>query len=57
MKVGILSDSHDHRGAAEGALLLFLAEGVGMVLHLGDVSLPAVLAGCSDPAIPLPGAE
>lgn len=51
MKVGILSDSHDHRGAAEGALLLFRAEGVGMVLHLGDVCSPAVLAGYGDPAI------
>ena len=55
MKVGILSDSHDHRGAAEAALLLFRAEGVGMVLHLGDVCLPAVLAGYCDPAIPLRG--
>ena len=55
MKVGILSDSHDHRGAAEGALLLFRAEGVGMVLHLGDVCSPSVLAGYDDPAIPLRG--
>lgn len=55
MKVGILSDSHDHRGAAEGALLLFRAEGVGMVFHLGDVYSPAVLAGYGDPAIPLRG--
>jgi len=55
VKVGILSDTHDHRGAAEGALLLFRAEGVGMVFHLGDVYSPAVLAGYSDPAIPLRG--
>jgi putative phosphoesterase len=55
MKVGILSDTHDHRGAAEGALLLFRAEGVGMVFHLGDVYSPAVLAGYDDPAIPLRG--
>ena len=55
MKVGILSDSHDHRGAAEGALLLFRAEGVGMVLHLGDVCSPAVLAGYADPSIPFLG--
>ena len=53
MKVGILSDSHDHRGAAEGALLLFRAEGVGMIFHLGDVCAPVVLAGYADPAIPL----
>ena len=55
VKVGILSDSHDHRGAAEGALLLFRAEGVGMVLHLGDVCSPAVLAGYGDPVIPFLG--
>jgi hypothetical protein len=55
VKVGILSDSHDHRGAAEGALLLFRAEGVGMVFHLGDVCSPTVLAGYSDPSIPLRG--
>jgi putative phosphoesterase len=55
VKVGILSDSHDHRGAAEGALLLFRAEGVGMVFHLGDVCSPAVLDGYDDPSIPFLG--
>ncbi len=57
MKAGILSDSHDHRGAAEGALLPFRAEGAGMVLHLGDACSPAALAGNGDPAISLQGAE
>lgn len=55
MKVGILSDSHDHRDAAAGALLLFRAEGVGMVFHLGDVCSPAVLDGYDDPSIPFLG--
>ena len=55
LKVGIISDSHDHRGAAEGALLLFRGEGVGMVFHLGDVCSPAVLEGYVAPAIPLRG--
>ena len=55
MKVAILSDSHDHRGAAEAALLIFRAEGVGMVFHLGDVCSPEVLAGYGDPAIRLRG--
>jgi putative phosphoesterase len=55
VKVGILSDSHDDRGAAEGALLLFRSEGVEMVFHLGDVCGPAVLAGYRDPPIPLCG--
>ena len=55
MKVGILSDSHDHRDAAAGALLLFRAERVGMVLHLGDVCSPVVLAGYADRSIPFLG--
>jgi len=55
VKVGILSDSHDHRVAAEGALLLFRAEGVGLVFHLGDVCSPSVLAAYGGPGIPLRG--
>jgi len=55
VKVGILSDSHDHRDAAAGALLLFRAERVGMVLHLGDVCSPVVLAGYADRSIPFLG--
>jgi putative phosphoesterase len=55
VKVGIISDSHDHRGAAASALRLFRAEGVGMVLHLGDVCSPIVLAGYADPSTPFLG--
>jgi hypothetical protein len=55
VKVGILSDSHDHRDAAAGALLLFRAERVGMVLHLGDVCSPGVLAGYAERSIPFLG--
>jgi putative phosphoesterase len=55
VKVGIIADSHDNRAAAEGALLLFRAEEVGMVLHLGDVCSPVVLSGYRDPAIPFLG--
>lgn len=55
MKVAILSDSHDNRVAAEAALHLFRAEGVGMVFHLGDVCSPAVLSGYRDPSILLRG--
>ncbi len=55
MKVGILSDTHDRRAAAEGALLLFRDARVGMVFHLGDVCGPAVLSGYRDPGVPLRG--
>jgi putative phosphoesterase len=55
MKAGILSDSHDRRAAVEGALALFRAEGVGAILHLGDVCSPAILAGIRESGIPLAG--
>jgi putative phosphoesterase len=55
MKAGILSDSHDQRAAVEGALALFRAEGVGIILHLGDVCSPDVLAGYPESGIPLVG--
>lgn len=53
MKAGILSDSHDHAAAVAAALELFRAEGVGVILHLGDVCAPSVLAGYRDSGIPL----
>ncbi len=53
MKAGILSDTHDYRPAAEGALALFRAEGIGILLHLGDVCSPELLDGYPDLGIPL----
>lgn len=55
MKVGILSDTHDQLPAAEGALQLFRAEGVGLVIHLGDVCSPIILERYRDASIPLVG--
>jgi putative phosphoesterase len=55
MKAGILSDSHDQRAAAENALALFREEDVGIILHLGDVCAPEVLAGYRASGIPLVG--
>jgi len=55
VKVGLLSDTHDDRAAAEGALLVFRTEDVGAVFHLGDICQPSVLAGYRDPAIHLFG--
>lgn len=51
MKLGVLSDSHDDRSAAEAALHLFREERVGAILHLGDVCSPFVLEGYRDPSI------
>lgn len=55
MKAGVLSDSHDQRTLAEDALALFREEGVGVVLHLGDVCLPETILAFRDCGIPLIG--
>ena len=55
MKLGILSDSHNHREGAEGALRRFLEERVDLVLHLGDVCSPETLIGFRASGIPLAG--
>ncbi len=54
MKAGILSDTHDCRGIAERALEMFLAEGVGVIVHLGDVCAGFTLRpfrGCGVPLV------
>ena len=55
LKAGILSDTHDQRGGAEEALALFLREGVGVILHLGDVCRPGTILAFRDCGIPLIG--
>lgn len=55
MKAGILSDSHDQKELAEGALSLFLEEGVGVVLHLGDVCVPETVIALCGSGVPLIG--
>lgn len=40
MKIGILSDSHDHLGRIAQAVALFNEEKVGLVLHAGDFVSP-----------------
>lgn len=54
MKAGILSDTHDARASAERALELFLEEGVGVIVHLGDVCAGFTLGrfrGCGVPLV------
>ncbi len=54
MKAGILSDSHDCRGSVDRALDLFLEEGVGVIVHLGDVCAGFTLGrfrGCGVPLV------
>lgn len=54
MKAGILSDTHDSRASAERALDLFRGEGVGVIVHLGDVCAGFTLGrfrGCGVPLL------
>jgi len=53
VKAGILSDSHDHAAAVAAALECFRAEGVGIILHLGDVCSPPILSGWRGSGVPL----
>ncbi len=55
MKAGILSDTHDCRETAERALDLFLAEGVGIIVHLGDVCSGFTLGAFRGCGVPLVG--
>jgi len=41
MKIGILSDTHDHLARIAQAVVLFNEEEVGLVLHAGDFASPA----------------
>lgn len=55
MKAGILSDTHDARASADRALDLLLAEGVGVIVHLGDVCAGFTLARFRACGVPLIG--
>lgn len=44
MKIGILSDTHDHRANTLAALAIFRAEGVSQLLHCGDITTPGLVA-------------
>ncbi len=48
MKVGILSDTHDHLENVRKAYDLFTAEGVTVLLHCGDVCGPAVVEALAE---------
>jgi uncharacterized protein len=43
VKIGIISDTHDHLPRVRQALEIFQREGVGRVLHAGDLCSPFVL--------------
>lgn len=55
MKAGIISDTHDVLSCVVDAADLFRHEGVGLVLHLGDVCGAALLAPLRANGAPLAG--
>lgn len=44
MRLGILSDSHDHLGNLKRAADIFRAEGVTLLVHCGDLTRPGAAA-------------
>lgn len=66
MKIGVISDTHDHHAAVESALAALQACGVELLIHCGDVQSPStvrlfqaipthfVLGNCDSPADSFP---
>ena len=48
MKIGIVSDTHDHIGNLQKALQSLRAQGVNSILHCGDVCSPQIVQCMSD---------
>ncbi len=53
--LGVLSDTHDNRESLRAALRIFRAEGVGTIVHLGDVCVPGVLTELAEIEVPFIG--
>ncbi len=46
MRIGILSDTHDHLGRTLSAVELLLAEGADVLFHCGDLTGPEIVYAC-----------
>ena len=55
MKIGILSDSHDHLDNVQKAIDLFQEKGVSVIIHAGDIVSPQVLNPFKDCGMKLEG--
>ena len=53
MKIGIISDTHDHMGNCRKACTAFAAEGIKTVLHAGDINAPFAVTPFHDARIKL----
>ncbi|NPA15802.1 MAG: metallophosphoesterase [Deferribacteres bacterium] len=55
MKVGVISDTHDHLDNVEKALSLFKREGASLIIHCGDIISPFCLELFNKSSIPYLG--
>ncbi len=53
MRAGVISDTHDNEASAREALALFSRERVDVIFHLGDVTLPRIIAPFRGNGVPL----
>ena len=47
MRIGILSDSHNHLKRTEAAVRILVAAGAESLVHCGDLATPEIVAACS----------
>ncbi|WP_020475500.1 metallophosphoesterase family protein [Zavarzinella formosa] len=47
MRIGILSDTHDHLSRTRRAVEILLAEGADILIHCGDLTSPDIVAVCA----------
>lgn len=47
MKIGILSDTHDHLGRTQVAIDLLIDRGAESLVHCGDLTGPPIVEACS----------
>ncbi len=55
MKIGLISDSHDHADNVRAAIAAFKDEGVEVVIHAGDVVSPPIIGLFKDSGMELHG--
>ncbi len=55
MRIGVVSDTHNHLRNVERIVELFHAAGVEQVIHTGDITQPKTLAALSALRVPLCG--
>ena len=46
MRIGIISDTHDHRKRTAAAVSLLIAEGAEALIHCGDLTGPEIVHEC-----------